>query len=505
MKKTILFSLCALAALATFSCTKSEISGDADGLRVPANISASASATRATISGLQTSWEIGDQISVFSETGTAEGAFTSEDEGTNATFTGSKGVGDVLKYAVYPHKDGAACTGGGVISTTIPGEQDGTINSAVAVAVESAGAWNFHNAASVIKITIPALETAINFVSFVADNAATIAGDVTIDTADNTAVASTDPEAVKYSCVNVYRDGAVLSGDLYLTVIPGDYSGRVVFGKKDGSRRYAATVKVSSRTFSVNRIKDFGTASGLSWVSGAVPGVFSLNNSGKKALMSQGYIRYDVVNDTWSIADTFTRLTSWTPTEIIELFRWDNADTPTSTTTHASAYSEAGDWAKKLEAGWSTGTWQEYEFCFKNTADNTTKSREDYGLVQKCAGLVKVADNEYYAILYPDGWVGEFANYTASTQIPGVTMTISELKTLEDKGCAIFGLGNSLNKSGVWTVATPPQLNIWTTVWSTNKAAYAFRFVYTSGNWTRLVRGLEHTYGYCARPYYELD
>ncbi len=114
-----------------------------------------------------------------------------------------------------------------------------------------------------------------------------------------------------------------------------------------------------------------------------------------------------------------------------------------------------------------------------------------------------MTEDEYYAILYPDGWAGQFALYTASDQVPSVTMTIDELKVLEDKGCAILGLGGILN-NGAWAKMTPPQMNIWTTVWKDRKNAYAFRLVFTGGNWQRLVRNVYHTYGYLARPYYEI-
>ena len=503
MKKTVFIILCAVAAMASVSCAKLDVNDVAVGQRVPAVINATAGvSTRATIDGLQTAWEAGDKISVFDATGKAEGAFTANASGTSVAFTGTKDEGDALKYAIYPANESATCAAG-VFTTTIPSEQDGTINSSLAIAEEKDGKFEFRNAASVIKITIPAEETAINFVAFVADNGAAIAGDVTADMTDLKAVVSTADGAVKYSRVSVYRDGQPLSGDLYLTVIPGNYSGTLVFGKKDGTVRYAATVKLASKDYNVDRIKNFGTAANMKWIQGAVPGVFSIDSNGRKALMSQGYIQYNAADQSWKIADTFVRLTGWDPEGVIELFRWDNADTPTSTTTHASGYSEDGDWAKKLAAGWSTGTWEEYEFCFKNTQESSHDSREAHSLVQHCLGLVQVTADEYYAILYPDGWAGQFALYTASDQVPSVTMTIDELKVLEDKGCAILGLGGILN-NGAWAAMTPPQMNIWTTVWKDRKNAYAFRLVFTGGNWQRLVRTVYLTYGYLARPYYEI-
>jgi hypothetical protein len=506
MKKIIIISLCAIAAMASVSCARLEVNQEIPGLRVPAIINATAGvSTRATIDGLQTSWEAGDKISVFDATGKAEGFFTADAAGTSVSFSGTKEEGDVLKYAVYPANENATCTAG-VFTTTIPGEQDGTISNALAVAEESDGSFAFLNAASVIKITIPAEETAINFVAFLADNAAAIAGDVTVSMTDLKAVASTEESAVKYSRVSVYRDGKPLSGDLYLTVIPGEYTGTIVFGKKDGTVRYAATVKVAAKNYAVDRIKNFGTVANLSWVKGAVPGVFTMDAAGRKALMSQGFIRYNAANESWTIADTFTRLTSFDASGVIEVFKWNNADTPTVATDHGTAdWRDEGDWAKKLDqTGWKIGTHSDYEFCLRQTS-KTTDSRETYKLVRQCLSLVKVADGEYYTILYPDGWAGGFAAFTASSEVPGVTMTIDELKALEDKGCAIFGHGGYLNKGNTITWKAATQMNLWTTVRTGSKVANAFRFVYTSGNWTRLYKGLETSYGYCARPYYEVN
>jgi hypothetical protein len=510
MKKNVFITLCAVAAMASVSCARLEVNQEVPGLRVPAVINATAGvSTRATIDGLQISWVAGDQISLFDATGKAEGAFTADASGTSVSFSGTKEEGDVLKYAIYPANENATCTAG-VFTTTIPGEQDGTISNAIAVAEEASGSFVFLNAASVIKITIPASETDINFVSFLADNAATIAGDVTVSMSDLTAVASPATNAKKYSRVSAYKGGQALSGDIYLTVIPGTYSGMVVFGKKDGTVRYAATVKVASKNYVVNRIKNFGTVANLTWVKGAVPGVFTMDADGHRALMSQGFIRYDDATKTWSIADTFTRLTSFNASGVIEVFKWNNAETPTAATDHGTDdWRDEGDWAKKLgqfgyQSGWKIGTVGEYEYCLRQTS-KTTDSRETANLVRQCLGLVKVADGEYYAILYPDGWVGVSASYTAENEVPGVTMTIDELKALEDKGCAIFGHGGYLNKGTTIAWKAGTQMNLWTTERTGTKVANAFRFVYTGGKWTRLYKGLETSYGYCARPFFLVD
>ncbi len=509
MKKIVFIILCAVAAMASVSCARLEVNQEVPGLRVPAVINATAGvSTRATIDGLQTSWEAGDKISVFDATGKAEGFFSADAAGTSVSFSGTKEEGDVLKYAVYPANENATCTAG-VFATTIPGEQDGTINSSLAVAEESDGKFVFLNVASVIKITIPAEETAINFVAFLADNAATIAGDVTVDINNPTAVSSSAEEAVKYSRVSIYKGGQPLSGDLYMTLLPGDYSGILVFGKKDGSVRYASTVKVAAKTYSVDKIKNFGTVANLSWVKGAVPGVFSIDNNGRRALMSQGYIQYDAANDSWKIADTFVRLKGHDPYGVIELFRWNNAQTPTAKTDYGATqteWSEAGDWAKKLDQpGWCIGSISDYEFTIRQTSKETN-SRETFNLVRVSLSLVKVMDGEdylNYSILYPDGWAGEVARFVVTSQIPETTLTAEELKSLEDRGCAILGHGGELNKTGAY--AENVNWNLWTTTWKKAKVANDFRFTFDGTKWKREIFGKESACGFCARPFYDIN
>lgn len=496
MKKMLIVSLCAVAAMAAVSCAKSEIGAPAFGARVPAVVNAVAGNTsKLTIDGLQTSWEMGDAISVFDVTGKSEGTFTTEDSGTNVSFTGTKGEGDVLKYAIFPANPDATCAGG-VFSTTIPAEQDGTIASAIAVAEESDGTFEFLNAASVIKITIPEEMTGINFIAFTANS--TIAGDVVVR--DLTAEPSDAEDAVNYTRVSIYNNGSELTGDQYLTVIPGTYAGTVVLGKKDGAVRYTAAVKLEAKNYIVDRIKNFGAVSDISttWIKNAVPGVFSLNEEGGKTLIAQGDIRYNVETEVWRIADTFENLTSYSTVEgEIDLFRWNNANTPIATTDYGATrtWADEGDWTKKLpESGWSIRSNAEQKYIFE--------TRQKSKIVKQTLGMAYVgtADvNRKYLIFYPDGWAGSVLSATACD----TAITVEELLKLEDQGCVICGLCHRITKAGVYE-GTCEQRYIWSTDRSKAKIVFLYRFLFSSGKFISEARTLESAYGFTVRPFYEI-
>jgi len=509
MKKTLIVSLCAIAAMVSVSCAKSELSNaPLAGKRVPAVINAISNGTKLTINDLQTSWEMGDSISVFASDGKSEGTYFSDDSGTSVTFTGTKGESDILKYAIFPANSDATCDAMGVINTTIPSEQDGTISNTLAMATEFDGDFEFNNVASVIKITIPNDMNGINFVCFTADT--TIAGDVTI--ADFVAVPSA--EAVnKYRRVSIYKNGADIKGDQYLTVIPGTYSGVVTLGKKDGNVRYTAAIKVTGKTFTVNKIRNFGTVSNTTaWVANALPGVFSIAKD-TRVLMAQGDIRYHRSGNSWNIADTYERLTT-NPLEKsgddfvndeIDLFSWNNADTPgtfkDNGTSNPSSWRDEGDWTKKLTvSGWSirTNTEMGYFFSGRHTVN------QKIGSAISSTGAV--ADRDNYCIIYPDGWAGDFLPTLAYTNV----LTNDELKKLEDQGCAICPLGHRINKDGSGFSKTPDRY-FWTTSWQkVNKgkgAVFVSRVYYDATNSVfkfDASRGVECKYGCPVRPFFEI-
>ena len=493
----ILVSLCAVAAMASVSCQKSEINSVATGSRVKAVINAvSGHTTKLTIDGLQTSWAVGDSICVFDYLGKFEGIYLAESAGTSAKFTGTKGEGDILKYAVSPANSNATCVEG-VIRTTIPSEQDGTITNAISVAIEDDGIFAFENAASVLKITIPMEMDDINFICFTSDSL--IAGDV--DIIDNVAVPSASEDAVKYKRVSIYKDGAPLSGSYYLTVIPGNYPGVVTLGRKDGTVRSAVAIKVAAKDYSINKIHNFGEVkSTTTWVANALPGVYSLDAEGTKALFAQGDIRYNVENKTWRIADTFVNLTTNPKGAYegeIDLFMWNDATEPGLYKTNFgninASWTNEGDWTKKLPVtGWSVLSINKIRYLF---ATRVGCEKQVFGFAY--IGTPDV--NRKYIIFYPDGWAGPVLNGTACD----TAVTAEDLQKLEDQGCAVCGMCHTMKKDFSWQEANEQRI-FWSNELKSKGSGLLYRFLFSKGALVAEPKNLETTYGYAFRPMYEI-
>lgn len=510
MKTIAKISLCAVAAMAAVSCNKAELSEQLSSNPVRAEINAYSSvSSKLTIDGVQTSWEVGDKVSLFDTKGTYEGDFEASASGTNVVFTGEMfDDADILKVAVFPANEKASYfPSTNSISTVIPAEQNGKISTCLSVA-ENGGNNNFAfiNAASVIKVTIPESEAGINFISFTADANAAIAGDVTINMNDGAPVAvpSEESGATSYSRIIVYNNGEPLVGDQYITVIPGSYSGTIVFGKTENSLRYASAKIIDTKTYSVNKIKNFGNAANLSWVEGAVTGVFTVNDKGTKVLMSQGFIRYNKSFNLWTIADSFKPITYTADANVVELFGWNNADDPANIDLPTEAWG-VGDWSKKLpQEGWSILSSQELEYVFKTAA--STADRQAAGIVKQAVGLAHIgndAKKNQYVILYPDGWSGEFI---PDNDVFATKVTEADLKALEDKGCAILAGGDNVTKTGGITKTN--FMILWSSSGRKNSkgdyGAEVYRLYNNSGALVRDIKYLESNYGYRARASYEI-
>lgn len=506
MKTIKKISLCAIAAMAVASCNMAELSEQHTSNPVRTEINACSSvSTKLTIDGLQTSWESGDMISVFDTEGMSEGDFTATAAGTNVTFTGYKiSESDVLKVAVFPSdEDATYMPSTNKLYTIIPAEQSGKISSSLAVAEnDGSGNFMFSNAASVIKITVPESES-INFISFTADASTAIAGDVIIDLNETvrSAVSSNVTGAAKYSRIIVYNDGEPLVGDQYITVIPGSYSGTLVFGKTDAADRYAAAKIVAEKNYSVNTIKNFGAAANLNWVKNAVTGVFSMDLAGTKVLMSQGYIKYTKSTGSWRISNDFNTGVTSDSSDEIENFNWFNANNPSST--DGSAVSASGDWALKLpQSGWYTPDHTQLTYLFhvvKSTTPQT--SRQVAGFVKQSLGLVNIEDDgktKPVAVMYPDGWAGEFY---PDDDLFKTKVTVEELKALEDKGCAIVVGGDFRNADG--KVNNSRRIYVWSS--HPNGAltqAVPLRIFDNSGALVRDTKAVDVKFSHRARPCY---
>ena len=529
MKKITYILVCAAAAVAAASCSKTE-QNVSNSDRVDATINATIPSTKVTIDGITTSWTTGDKMTVFDLNGTSEGEFTATNSGTTAAFSGTKATeDDILMFAIYPANSAATCQSEqNKVYTSIPTVQDGSISNALIAGVSDGDDnFTFANVCSVLKLTITDTDiTTITFVStstLVPETEATyeanpIAGDVAVNCADpeNIALEWSDLDGAKqYSSIMIKNaDGSALTpGDKYIALYPGTYEGTLVFGKKDGSVRYAAGINFNSREFAQNKIRNFGTAN-FTWVPNAIAGVFSLGND-TRVLFAQGNIMYQTTTATWKINDTYESLYQYNTEATgywIEHFNWNNANTPDDVVTDYAKvagergyWDEEGDWSKKVGDGkWEIFDINQISYLFDFGKDLTRSAKAKVG---QAVGIVKL-DGRFYTVVYPDGWTGEYFSKTAYPTSDNVTA--EELEALQDLGCMVLSCGGHRARSTAALQDLGKVGQYWTCTWKsgsneTRGVASAARFIYTGATPSMKEGGLESDRGFLVRPYYPLE
>ena len=219
MKKIIYASVCLAAVFAAASCEKQVVETDLinqEQQMVPASLSAGFAQTRVSIDGVSPKWTSGDRIAVFTTDGTLCPAFSTEDSGSSAKFSGTKPDGSTLGFAVYPYSAAVRASSGNY-TVTIPAEQDGTIGSAVMAASCSGSdreSIAFSNLACVIKLNVPA-SLGVRKVEIVSDSA--VSGEFTVD--GNLGITTPKTVAAGADRVSV-SSGSALSGDIFISIIP---------------------------------------------------------------------------------------------------------------------------------------------------------------------------------------------------------------------------------------------------------------------------------------------
>ena len=388
--------------------------------------------TKTTIDGVTVYWEQGDAINVFAADGTSEGAFSaSQGAKTGCQFNGFlQSPDDVPTYGLYPFDENATCTADGVITTTIPTEQDGTIRNALALATlggSTGDVLSFKQACSVVKFTIPEGTTDIMSVAFVADNSSVIAGTFTVAASTRAMTPVSGKEAHTIFIRNA--DGTPLTpGVKYICMNQGTRPATLVFTKVDGGKRYAAAKYLTSRGYAGNRIKDFGTVRNLHWVEGALGGVFSINST-QKVLFAQGNVVYDASTSQWSFQkDQVTRpyvtASAAGSTGKFDYFRWNDADTP-GVANARTAWSSDGDWAAEFGADWDLVDDTSLKFILETRSSKVK---------QVCSPFTYANMNG--VVFYPDGYSGECLPASVQTAV-----TKTQLDAFEADGCLILMCG----------------------------------------------------------------
>ena len=255
MKKIVCLSACLAVLFAAVSCQKQTAGAELPGpVMVPASFVADFAATRVVLDGISPSWTSTDRIAVFTADCTLCPAFTTNDSGSTAVFSGTKPDGSTLAFAVYPYS-AAVSASSGKYKLTIPSEQDGTVASAVmAAAANSEGQpLTFKNLSCVVKLNVPS-SLNVREVAIVSDSA--VSGEFTVD-AGTLAVSA--PSGSDGSSREVrFSSGSTINGEVCLCVIPSS-SSRLQMVLTNASGKRALLSKDLGSALSAGHLKDLGS------------------------------------------------------------------------------------------------------------------------------------------------------------------------------------------------------------------------------------------------------
>lgn len=261
--------LCAIAAMATVSCSK-EIQNEQpvqETKLFPMTITATSTDTKtALVDRVSIKWLSTDRLSVFDGKGNHE--FKSNGAGKTVTFSGDA-AGAETYYALYPYNAEANLTGT-TVTTTLASEQqakagsfaDGlNINASKAAATDD---FHFTNVLSVAKISVASTnlgEHTIKSVKLSSNNHA-LAGDVVVSFGE-TITAAAGTNAVKEITLEGGESG-LSDGDYYFCLLP-NAGGDITLTFTDTEGNVATKTATLKNAFTAGSIKNLGTVKGLVW------------------------------------------------------------------------------------------------------------------------------------------------------------------------------------------------------------------------------------------------
>ncbi len=139
--------------------------------------------TKTSLNGKQVLWSVNDTISVFADS--QNNPFTTEDNGSEAVFTGSATAGLDKYYAFYPYQKTSTFEAG-IVTFRLPIHQNSKINSfdemtSPAFAVSESDVLEFSNVATMVKFTLAQDAGDIMAVALVGGKGEYLSGRSTVD------------------------------------------------------------------------------------------------------------------------------------------------------------------------------------------------------------------------------------------------------------------------------------------------------------------------------------
>ncbi|MBQ9361960.1 MAG: hypothetical protein IJT97_00910 [Bacteroidaceae bacterium] len=350
--------------------------------------------TRALTSGGVKTFAAGEQIAVVYENMSCETVKVVSEEltdgditggGKTATFTvtltNPKASGDV-KY-IYPASMAKA---DGSINYDALATQDGTLAT-----LSSTLDLALYEGSLTAEANLPTSTTMLtNQLAILAitlkDNATPTANDITgtitrLNISDGT--------------YNYFITRSATAGPIYVTIRP-TASANMMITAFDGTIYH--TKSLASKTYEASN------GYPLSWrmtaiPASALPGEFTINNSGDKVHFSQGNLKYN--GGVWSFhVNQYDVLGSWSSTSC-DLFYWEtngNYGAEENYTDASQSTSDVVDWGTCMGSGWSTPSKDVWRYIFNSrtasTVNGTANARYATAQVNSMHGIILFPD--YY-------------------------------------------------------------------------------------------------------------
>ncbi len=508
----------AVILLAAVSCSKEVISQPEvkDVKGVKAVITATAPQTKTEIGeGGAYSWVAGDEISVFTTTGDqCWSSFVAQSDGNSTEFVGEKySASDILAYAVYPYDMYAGASSEGVVSTYIPTSQDGTIASAISVGTAVAeDDFAFVNASSAIKMTVDSKD-AIRYIRI--EFAKPVTGNVNVDCTTGEITDATEKSVSISSYV-------ALDGDIYFNIAP-VAAGKITIYFRNMKGDTAIKTATVTKDFSAGTVKNLGTVSGLTFMPGALPGIFT-TQEGKRYVFSKGVLKYQASTGTFAFTDnqfscvgkkagntTTSAATRETQEDWVDMFCWGTSGydygatkwqpwsiwdaTGTSCGNGAANLTGNMDWGYNkisnggdVEGFWVTPSVADFNYLKGTVGGRMGKTDGANNTTQYCKATIAGMKG---VVFFPDVWTcpdtvwgpDESSFNNPSEVWTTNTWTAMEWADLEDSGAVFFpccgwvGTGGGMN---LWPDSV--QFKYWSKTHVSDNLKQAYLMSYSNGS-----------------------
>ena len=348
------------------------------------------------------------------------------DGSKSATFTFTLDTPDKTKTVDYIYPAAIVNELGNMDEAALFGSQDGTLNKIASTFDYSRkiGAWDGENLPSLT------LENQLAILAITLKDEAG-ANDITSSITGMTLSDGT-------KTYNVTREA--VAGPIYVAIFP-TKDATITVTATDGTKNYTKTL--TTKTYAKGNVYP------VSWrmtelPEGALPGKFTINDSGDQVYFSKGNLRY--ASDTWSFFDNqYDYYTSYSA-DAWDKFGWSTSATTYGMNTSGDNSDYSGDfvdWGATMGTDWFTLNKDQWTYLFNTRSArsaSTVGTTEDARYTEATINFDGTGVNG--VILFPDGATFAAGEATWGTiNAPsawGTKCTTAQWTALEAKGCVFL-------------------------------------------------------------------